>query len=132
MPACIWDSQDVVLEDIDRIEVIRGPGAAIWGTNAVNGVINIITKSSKDTQGVLLTGGGGNVDQGFGTAQYGGKIGQHATYRVFGKYFNLVGFRNRAGQEAADGWRMNHGGFRTDWEVSTRDSLTLKAISMAA
>ena len=121
-----WDSQDVVLEDIDRIEVIRGPGAAMWGTNAVNGVINIITKSSKDTQGVLLTGGGGNVEQGFGTAQYGGKIGKDATYRIFGNSFNRAGFLNRAGLEAADGWRMNHGGFRADWEVSARDSLTLE------
>jgi iron complex outermembrane receptor protein len=121
-----WDSQDVVLEDIDRIEVIRGPGAAMWGTNAVNGVINIITKSSKDTQGVLLTGGGGNVEQGLGTAQYGGKIGKDATYRIFGNYFNRAGFLNRAGQEAADGWRMNHGGFRADWELSARDSLTLE------
>ncbi len=121
-----WDSQDVVLEDIDRIEVIRGPGAAIWGTNAVNGVINIITKSSKDTQGVLLTGGSGNVEQGFGTVQYGGKIGKRATYRVFGNYFNRAGFRNRAGEEAADGWDMKHTGFRTDWEASDRDSLTLE------
>src|SRR5712692_6348288 len=69
-----WDTQDVPLEDIDRIEVVRGPGGTVWGANAVNGVINVITKSAADTQGGLLTGGGGTQAQGFGTLQYGGKI----------------------------------------------------------
>lgn len=121
-----WDAQDLVLEDIERIEVIRGPGATVWGTNAVNGVINIITKSSKETQGGLLRGGGGSVEQGFGTLRYGGKIGEHATYRVFGKYFNRGSFDNLSGQNAADGWNMRHGGFRTDWDISDRDSMTIQ------
>src|SRR6202040_2579554 len=78
-----WDTVDVPLEDIDRIEVIRGPGGTVWGANAVNGVINIITKSAADTQGGLVTGGAGSEAQGFGTVQYGGKINENNKYRVF-------------------------------------------------
>lgn len=121
-----WDVQDAVLEDIERIEVIGGPGATVWGTNAVNGVINIITKDSKETQGGLLSGGGGNVDRGFGTLRWGGKIGKHGSYRVFGKYFNRSSFDDRSGRDAADAWEMRHGGFRTDWEVSNHDSITVQ------
>lgn len=68
-----WDVQDVMLEDIDRIEVIRGPGATLWGANAVNGVINIMMKKAKATQGGLVTAGAGSLEQGFGSARYGGK-----------------------------------------------------------
>ena len=83
-----WDTVDVPLEDIDRIEVIRGPGGTVWGANAVNGVINVITKSAADTQGGLITAGGGTQTEGFGTVQYGGKIKEDDSYRIFGKYFN--------------------------------------------
>ena len=84
-----WDLQDVPLEDIDRIEVIRGPGATIWGANAVNGVINIITKSSKATQRGLIKAGAGSQTAAQGLVQYGGKLGGKGFYRVFGKYFNI-------------------------------------------
>lgn len=77
-----WDVQDVMLEDVDRIEVIRGPGATVWGANAVNGVINIITKSAADTQGGLLTGGGGSYENGFGGFRWGGAVGDDLHYRV--------------------------------------------------
>src|ERR1700681_4181496 len=80
-----WGVQDVVLEDVDRIEVIRGPGGTLWGANAVNGVINIITKSSADTQGALVTTGGGNL-VGQGVVRFGAKAGANATYRLYGKY----------------------------------------------
>src|SRR5580692_11690941 len=109
-----WDTQDVPLEDIDRIEVIRGPGGTVWGANAVNGVINIITKKAEDTQGVLVTAGGGTQDQGFGTAQYGGKIGEDASYRVFAKYLDHSDSPNLAGLDSGDSRHLLHGGFRAD------------------
>jgi iron complex outermembrane receptor protein len=76
-----WDIQDTMLEDIDRIEVIRGPGAALWGANAVNGVINIITRRADETQGGLVTAGGGTEERGFGGARYGLKVGKDAYAR---------------------------------------------------
>ena len=81
-----WDVQDTMMENIDHIEVVRGPGATVWGANAVNGVINIITKSAEDTQGWLVSGGGGTLERGFADVCYGGKIGEGAYYRVYGTY----------------------------------------------
>jgi iron complex outermembrane receptor protein len=119
-----WDTQDVPLEDIERIEVIRGPGATVWGANAVNGVINLITKQAKDTQGVLATAGGGTQEQAFGTAQYGGKIGEDASYRVFTKYHDHNDLPDLTGRDTNDGWHLLHGGFRVDGSLSRNDSLT--------
>jgi iron complex outermembrane recepter protein len=119
-----WDIQDVPLEDIDRVEVIRGPGAAVWGANAVNGVINIITKKTKETQGALVTGGGGTHEPGFGVAQYGGQIGQATTYRAFITGFDYNSFPSMPGQNGQDGSDLLHGGFRVDSAISKRDSLT--------
>ena len=108
-----WDVQDTSLEDVERIEVIRGPGATLWGANAVNGVINIITKSAKDTQGGLLTMGVGTQENGFGGLRYGGKLGDNAGYRFYTKYFNRDNSALLSGGEAADGWDMLRGGFRS-------------------
>ena len=119
-----WDTQDVPIEDIDRIEVIRGPGGTVWGANAVNGVINVITKKASETQDALLTAGGGTLEQGFGTVQYGGTITTNTSYRVFTKYLNDGHFPDLSGQNADDGWHLLHGGFRTDSNVSGKDSLT--------
>jgi len=121
-----WDVQDTLLEDIDRIEVIRGPGATLWGANAVNGVINIITKQAKDTQGSLLTSGGGNQERGFGAVRYGGKLGDRGHYRFFAKYFNRDAFARSSGDNAVDGWNILREGFRTDWKVTDQDSLTIQ------
>jgi len=121
-----WDTQDVPLEDIDRIEVIRGPGATVWGANAVNGVINIITKNAADTQGALLVAGGGTEALALGTAQYGGKIGRDTSYRVFTKYLDANHFPNLTGQNGEDGWHLSHAGFRSDTSLSHKDSITLQ------
>jgi len=121
-----WDTQDVPLEDVERIEVIRGPGATVWGANAVNGVINIMTKKTEDTLGALVTGGGGTQEQAFGTTQYGGKFGEARSYRIFAKYLDHDHFPDLNGQNAADGWHLLHGGFRTDGNLSKNDSLTIQ------
>ncbi|MFI5057190.1 MAG: TonB-dependent receptor plug domain-containing protein [Candidatus Acidiferrales bacterium] len=118
-----WDTQDVPLEDIDRIEVIRGPGGTVWGANAVNGVINIITKRAADTPGGLITSGGGTQAQGFGTVQYGGRIKGDTSYRIFAKYLNNGHFPDLNGQDADDDWHLLHGGFRVDTNLSKKDSL---------
>jgi len=119
-----WDTEDVPLEDIERIEVIRGPGGTIWGANAVNGVINVITKKAADTFGALVLAGGGTHEQGFGTTQYGGKIGDQEKYRVFAKYLNDEAFSDLNGQNAHDDWHLLHGGFRLDSELSQKDTVT--------
>ena len=121
-----WETLDLPLEDIERIEVIRGPGGSIWGTNAVNGVINIITKKASETKGALVTAGGGNVDQGFGTAQYGGSAGHNTDYRIFTKYFEEDHEPGLAGADGGDGWHMLRGGFRTDTAFSPKDNLTFE------
>jgi iron complex outermembrane receptor protein len=121
-----WDVQDTLLEDLDRIEVIRGPGGTLWGANAVNGVINIITKSAKETHGWLLTGGGGTEERAFGGARYGGKLGENARYRFYAKYFNRDDMVFPDGRDAADQWQMGQGGFRVDWDASEKNLLTLQ------
>ncbi len=121
-----WDVLDLPLEDIARIEVIRGPGGTIWGANAVNGVINIITKNAAQTRGGMVVAGAGNLDQGFGTAQYGGGLGKNTDYRVYTKYFNQDHMPGLSGQDGADGWHILRGGFRTDSSLSSKDKLTLR------
>jgi iron complex outermembrane receptor protein len=123
-----WDEMDMPLENIERIEVIRGPGGTVWGANAMNGVINIITKSSLDTRGGLVTANAdaGSQSNAGGLLQYGGLIGSSGAYRVFEKYSN-TGNAVSAGQlPAADGSHGFHEGFRTDWNLSRRDSLLVE------
>ncbi len=120
-----WEVQNVLLDDVDRIEVIRGPGGTIWGPNAVNGVINIITKASKETHGESVSTGGGNLDQGFFNARYGGGNGSTFDYRIY-----ALGF-DRGPEYHSDGanydrWRAAQGGFRMDFTQQTRDSFTLQ------
>ena len=121
-----WDVLDLPLEDIERIEVIRGPGGSVWGANAVNGIINIITKKASETQGAQVTTGGGNVQQGFGTVQYGGNLGSSTKYRAYTKYLNDGDFPDALGQNGGDGWHMLRGGFRADTTLTSRDTLMVQ------
>ena len=110
----LWDQQDTLLEDIERIEVIRGPGAAMWGVNAVNGVINIITKKAADTQGTLLTVGGGSFERGFANFRYGGKLNADTPFRFYAKGFTRDALQTVTTGNANDEWQSGRGGFRID------------------
>jgi len=127
-----WDVQDLFLEDVDRIEVIRGPGGTLWGANAVNGVINIITKEAANTQGVAAQVLVGNKLDYEGAARYGGKIGDVGHYRIYGKWFQRDNFETApepatglaGGLNGGDGWRQGRAGFRADWQTSEADFFT--------
>jgi iron complex outermembrane receptor protein len=119
-----WDVQDTMIEDIERIEVISGPGGTLWGSNAVNGVINIITRHSKDTTGALVSLGEGTEERGAGV-RYGAKLGEDATLRVYGKGFNRDNTVRGNGTGVQDAWKKGQLGFRTDWGRGS-DALTLQ------
>ncbi len=136
-----WDVQDTLISDIDRIEVIRGPGSILWGANAVNGVVNIITKKSRDTQGTLFTAGTGTREPGFGSIRYGGSSGKDASYRVYAKYFYRDSFdtpdenspkagdryvKTSAENMFADNWQSFRGGFRFDWDPEPLNALSFQ------
>lgn len=119
-----WENQDTMLDDIDRIEVISGPGGTLWGANAVNGVINIITKSSRDTQGVFVRLGGGNIDQS-GAARYGGTLGENAAYRVYVKAHRTGSSLRPTGAKTGESLVKVQGGFRADWGTDD-DAVTVQ------
>lgn len=119
-----WDTQDILLEDIERIEVISGPGGTLWGTNAVNGVINIITRSAQDTAGTLLTAEAGNQETGAGL-RYGASLANDVHYRVYGKYIDHDNTSRANGQPVRDAWNRAQAGFRSDWE-NEQEQLTVQ------
>jgi iron complex outermembrane receptor protein len=119
-----WNSQNVPLDTIERIEVIRGPGAAIWGSNAVNGVINIITRSATDTQGGHVDAGVGTITTGPESIRYGGRTAGIGAYRLYAEGFHYDSLPTFTGLDGQDDWRLVHGGFRTDSTFSAKDSLT--------
>src|SRR5205085_4056787 len=103
-----------------------GPGGTVWGANAMNGVINIITRSAAETQGGLVSMSGGSREFGRGLVQYGGTLGRAGAYRAFGNFFRTGNLVSSTGGQAADRWHMLHGGFRSDWTLSPRDGLTIQ------
>jgi len=119
-----WDAQNVPLDSIERIEVIRGPGAAVWGSNAVNGVINIITLNAGETQGGSIGAGGGDANTGPETIRYGGRARKLGAYRVSAEGFHVNALPTLDGLPGQDDWRLVHGGFRADSNLSAKDSLT--------
>jgi iron complex outermembrane receptor protein len=121
-----WQYQDLVLEDLQQIEVIRGPGATVWGANAVNGVINVLTKPAGETQGLLLSAGGGDFEPVAGVVRYGGQATETTAYRVYGKYGSRENFPLADGSDAHDRWSLGQGGFRVDWDPSTESTFTLQ------
>ncbi|MCA9040656.1 MAG: TonB-dependent receptor plug domain-containing protein [Planctomycetaceae bacterium] len=122
-----WDAQDIVIEDIERIEVVRGPGGTLWGANAVNGVINIITKNAKETQGDMISTGTGGEDKAITSIRHGNKIGDNFHYRIYGKQSERDRFENQHitesshgvpwPKEGQDDWRQQRVGFRADWDA---------------
>ncbi len=121
-----WGTQDMVIQDLDRIEVIRGPGASLWGANAVNGVVNILSKSSRETQGLLVSTDVGTEDRPTTSIRYGDQIDTNLYYRAYLKYFDREGLVLSDGSSAMDQWNGIRGGARMDWEPPTGDKFTLQ------
>ncbi len=121
-----WEAQDTLLEDVDRIEVIRGPGGALWGANAVNGVVNIITKSAAETRGGFVSAGAGSEERALAALRYGGAIAPDVSYRAYAKYADRDAAFHADGS-AFDAWRMGQVGFRTDAALGAAGSLMLEA-----
>lgn len=121
-----WETQDTPLEDIEQIEVIRGPGAAMWGSNAVNGVINIITKHSADTQGGMVSGGAGSSEKGFGTVRFGKQLTDDSHLRLYGKYVDRGEGVDATGRDAHDDWSLGSAGFRLDLQPTVDNAITLQ------
>jgi iron complex outermembrane receptor protein len=119
-----FDAQDVLLQDVDRIEIVSGPDATVWGANAVNGVINIITRSSDVTQGAYVSAAAGNQEVD-GVARFGGKLNEDTAYRVYGLGFRRDGLLLQSGADAQDAWSKGQAGFRSDWS-GLNDSATLQ------
>jgi len=121
-----WDVQNLILEDVDRIEVISGPGGTLWGANAVNGVINIITKSSKETKGLYAEAATGTSLPGLGSVRYGGQLAKNLSYRVYGTGFRMGHTVDSNAVKVNDDWSMLQGGLRLDWEASDKDVVSLQ------
>jgi len=121
-----WDAQDMLIADIERIEVVRGPGAALWGANAMNGVINIVSKDARDTQGSYLTGGAGTEERAILGVRHGGRIGDDTWFRVYGKHATRDDQATSTGASVGDGATQNQAGFRIDHGERAEGHATLQ------
>jgi iron complex outermembrane receptor protein len=120
----LWETEGTLIEDIERIEVIRGPGAALWGANAVNGVINILTRKARDTTGTLVAASAGNVEHGALALRHGGSMA-NGQWRLWAKTETHGGFDNGPEQPGNNAWRTARAGFRADWQLPSGDGLSL-------
>ncbi|MBD3288728.1 TonB-dependent receptor plug domain-containing protein, partial [candidate division KSB1 bacterium] len=121
-----WDSQNIPLNEIDRIEVIRGPGASLWGSNAVNGIINIITRSAAETTDEYASIGSGTENTFIGYMRHGSSITENLHYRVYGRYFDHDNFVDSLNSETNGAWDMLSAGFRMDWEATNNALITFQ------
>jgi iron complex outermembrane receptor protein len=122
----LWEQQTVLLEDVDRIEVVSGPGGTLWGANAVNGIINIVTKKTTNTQGLFASVTGGTFIKNMASVRYGGKINSKLSYKVYGQHFNRGATELPDGVKNQDAWRMTQAGFRMDWDATEKDAITFQ------
>lgn len=122
----VWDENMVSPEDIERIEVIRGPGATLWGANAVNGIINIVTKKAEDSQGGLVSVGAGNFEKGFGTIRYGGSIGEDLYYKAYANGFLRDNTKNTNGKLNDSSWDVERAGFKSEWHKSEHEEVVFQ------
>src|SRR5450755_2642400 len=127
-----WDQLDIPFDSIERIEVVRGPGGAVWGANAVNGVINIITKNSQDTQGARIAAGSGSHQSGDFDGRFGGALGSIGTYRVSANVHSFNSLPTTSGLDGNDGWHQEHASARADIHLTSKDSLMLEGDATAA
>ncbi|OAD42507.1 hypothetical protein LPB72_08480 [Hydrogenophaga crassostreae] len=121
----LWEAQDVMLEDVERIEIIRGPGGTLWGANAMNGVINIITKHAQDTQGTVAQTKAGSLESGV-SVRHGGRLGESGHFRLYAKADEHQDMETETGADAHDAWRQKRAGFRADFTPDARDTITLQ------
>lgn len=121
-----WESQEVMLGDVERVEVIRGPGGTLWGANAVNGVINVLTRSTEETQGGLVQVGAGSHERGGGSVRFGGKLGERGHYRLYAKHSEWRETEDAEGRHLEDDWSASRAGGRFEWNLSDRDLLTVQ------
>ncbi|MBI5471942.1 MAG: TonB-dependent receptor [Ignavibacteriae bacterium] len=121
-----WDVQQILLDDVDQIEVVSGPGGSLWGSNAVNGVINILTKSAQETQGLLVSGGLGSLMRDYGAVRYGTRFSENIFARVYVQRWDHRPTLLPTGADATDTWRLTQGGFRLDYHPSKTTTFTLQ------
>ncbi|MBT4498830.1 MAG: TonB-dependent receptor plug domain-containing protein, partial [Gemmatimonadetes bacterium] len=121
-----WESQDVLVEDVERIEVIRGPGGTLWGANAVNGIINVVTRSTRDTEGTLAQAGGGLPQTSWAAVRHGRSLGERGAYRLYLRHSTWPASIDSSSRSQADDWRILRAGGRIDLSLSERDNLTLQ------